>query len=334
MRRLLPRPLLIAPFLLCLLLLSPRPASADGLDDLQALLQGTIDASGFTVAVAVTDLQTGETASVRGDEQQLTGCTINLLVLIQATLDMQAGLLTRDVVDAPLLRTIQVSDPHYARYIVSLIGGGDIRTGITRVRDLISRLGVTTAVFDHPPAYDPESISIPVEPPAQVVAASRTAGGLWRMLLGFDPYTLQLPAAAESASIGAEVADEPLAVPDNIISPIDMNRVLSALWHNQILSPEWTAYLLERMTRVSPGLQYLVGSSGGGLAVVSHKNGYFWTPNGYTDNDVGIVRFKVGGTEHAYAVSYYASNLRGELADAAFAQRLMGVIWNYFQQRY
>jgi hypothetical protein len=68
--------------------------------------------------------------------------------------------------------------------------------------------------------------------------------------------------------------------------------------------------------------------------VVSHKNGYYWTPNGWTDNDVGIVRFWAGGKEHAYAVSYYASGLRAELGDVVIGQRLMRIAWDYFQARY
>jgi hypothetical protein len=67
---------------------------------------------------------------------------------------------------------------------------------------------------------------------------------------------------------------------------------------------------------------------------VSHKNGYYWTPDGHTDNDAGIVRFYVGGVEHAYAVSYYAAQLKAEFADIVIGQKLMRLVWNYFQDRY
>jgi hypothetical protein len=179
--------------------------------------------------------------------------------------------------------------------------------------------------------------------------ASRAFDALRQISMGSAVPLIEPAPAAEavpqpdtSAAEGDEVidgddfidGDEVLLVPDNVISPLDMNRFLGALWRNEVLDPEWTAYLLTKLTRVSPGLQYLVGSSGGARTDVSHKNGYYWTPEGWTDNDVGVVRFSIGGTEHAYAVSYYAAHLHDELDDAGFAQRLMGTIWNYFARRY
>jgi len=299
------------------LMLPASPASAEGLEDLQARLQTTIDASGFDVTIAVTDLQTGETAAVRGEEPRLSGCTINVLVLIQATLDMQAGLLQKEDVDFALRQTIFWSDPHYARQIVSMIGGGDIHAGVARVRELSASLGLQTAVFDHPPAYDMYSVTLPVPPP---------------------------PEPQEDGTLAAEVPAEgeilpPLPpdviVPANMISPLEMNRLLGALWRNEILSPEWTSYLLERMTRVSSGLQFILGTFAGSGTVVSHKNGYTWSPESrHTDGDVGLVRFTVGDTEHAYAVSYYASQLSDELGDIAIAQRLMRITRDYFNQKY
>ncbi len=62
---------------------------------LQSRLQQRVDASGIDAAVAVTDLQTGETVSVNGDEPHLTGCTINFFVLLQVVRDLEAGPLPR-----------------------------------------------------------------------------------------------------------------------------------------------------------------------------------------------------------------------------------------------
>jgi hypothetical protein len=285
--------------------------------DLQASLQNAIDASGFDIAIAVTDLQTGETIGVREFEPRLTGCTINVMVLIQATLDMQAGLLSREQVDWTLREVIRWSEPHRSKQLVELIGAGDLQTGAARVRELIASLGLSTAVFDHPPAYDGDSLALlpptPVALPPQHLLEGQEYGWYEREILEWVP---------------------PEHVPDNLISAVDMNTVLAALWRGEILNPEWTQYLLGAMTGVSGGLQYLLGSSGGGSAVVSHKNGYYWTPDGWTDNDVGIVRFKVAGVEHAYAVSYYAAQLDAELGDVGIGQRLMSIIWNYFRQKY
>jgi hypothetical protein len=304
---------------------SGSAADAEGLDDLQALLQRAVDASGFDVTVAVTDLQTGESAAVRGDEPRLSGCTINVLVLIQATIDMQAGLLERSQVDYWLRETIYSSNPHTSRQLVFLLGGGDVHLGITRVRELATRLELSNAVFDHPPAYDDDSLVFVPEP---VEAAPGEAAFIP------DPDAWIVPDPRPPVEAPIDEPPLPAAVPDNVISPLDMNRVLAALWHGQLLDPEWTSYLLERLTRVSPGLQYLVASSGRDSAVVSHKNGYYWTPHGWTDNDVGIVRFWAGGKEHAYAVSYYAAGLRAELGDVVIGQRLMRIVWDYFRARY
>ena len=298
-------------------ILPARPASAEGLEDLQLRLQQAIEASGFDVTMAVTDLQTGETAAVRGEEPRLSGCTINLLVLMQATLDMQAGLLQKEDVDFALRQTIMWSDPHFSRQIVSMIGGGDIRAGVVRVQELASSLGLQTAVFDHPPAYDMYSTSLPVPPPP----------------VPQEDGTLAAEAPAEGEILPPLPPD--VVVPANVISPLEMNQLLGKLWRNEILSPEWTSYLLERMTRVSSGLQFILGTFAGSGNVVSHKNGYTWSPESrHTDGDVGLVRFTVGDTEYAYAVSYYASQLDDELGDIGIAQRLMRITRDYFNQKY
>jgi beta-lactamase family protein len=350
------------------LMLSPRPAEAEGLDDLQARLQEAIDASGYDITIAITDLQTGETAAVRGDEPRLSGCTINLLVLIQATLEMQAGSLQKQDVDSLLSQTIRASDPHTSRQLVTMIGGGDVGTGIMRVRQLASDLGLTTAAFDHPPAYDTDSPSLTEEiplvaahdpdweaatyeatqatnqgtagvyVPQEVIAqldVNQELAALWNEWIPAPE-----PAAVTGSSASAARPEELVAgvdgvvVPDNVISPLDMNKALAALWHQQVLNPEWTAYLLDRMQGVSPGLQYILGYARGSGAVVSHKNGYYWTPQGWTDNDVGIVSFSAGGNTYAYAVSYYAANLGSELGDVGIAQKLMRIVWDHFQQQY
>jgi beta-lactamase class A len=318
-RRTSPPLLLLVASILCASLFAPftaRGAAAEEpgqLADLQEQLQRAIDASGLDVTIAVTDLETGETAAVRGDEPRLTGCTINLLVLIQAALDMEAGRLAYEDADWLVRQIIYWSEPHRARQLVEIVGNGDVLNGILRIRYLVSRLGLATAVFDHPPAYDGDSISRLWGPPSDP-----------------DVVTEEGAIAYEPRPIDGESPEAPV----NLISAADMNRLLGALWRNEILSPEWTDYLLDRMTRVSPGLQYLVGYARLNGAVVSHKNGYSWSPRGYSDNDAGIVRFSSGGSTHAYAVSYYADQLRRELGDVAVAQRLMRIIWNYFQERY
>ena len=52
---------------------------------------------------------------------------------------------------------------------------------------------------------------------------------------------------------------------------------------------------------MEPRLNYLTGSVAD--AVVHHKNGFFWYPGGYVDNDIGIVRLAEGEREIVLAIS-------------------------------
>jgi beta-lactamase class A len=108
-------------------------------------------------AVAVTDLETGETASVNGNRKQLGGCSMNLFVLLQATVDMQAGRYppeTVDVIDELIRTTTWSSNAATARDLYATVGDGDIVKGVSRV-DLLMResLGLRDSVIDHPPLY-------------------------------------------------------------------------------------------------------------------------------------------------------------------------------------
>ena len=94
---------------------------------------------------------------------------------------------------------------------------------------------------------------------------------------------------------------------------------------------QWRDYLMEKMTHVKPGLQYLLGSSGGS---VSHKNGFSWVSGGWIDNDIGIVTFDSGGGPRAYAISLFMQDIGTEYADIYIGQRVSSLVWQYFSSRY
>jgi hypothetical protein len=96
---------------------------------------------------------------------------------------------------------------------------------------------------------------------------------------------------------------------------------------------EWRDYLLEKMTNVKPGLQYLI-PAGVGEARVSHKNGFTWMPGGWVDNDIGIVTFDTSGRQRAYAISLYIQDIATEYADIPIGQTVSRLVWNYFSDRY
>lgn len=232
-------------------------------------------------AVAVTDLQTGETVSVNGDRPQLSGCVVNLFALIHALRDVWWTRYPLDHVDSLIASTIWSSNATTARDLYSVIGSGDATEGVRRVERLVrEELALSAVVLDHPPAY--------------------------------------------GDSIGTS--------PDNWVTADSMNAALAALWHGQALpEPSWRDFLLYQMTQVKPGLNYLTAVV---PEVVSHKNGFMWTPEGYVDNDIGIVRLQRGGAEYAYALSFLSEGVGDEYADIPLGQELAHLAYAVMSARY
>ncbi|MFN8584537.1 MAG: serine hydrolase [Dehalococcoidia bacterium] len=232
-------------------------------------------------AVAVTDLQTGESISVNGDRPQLSGCVVNLFALVQALRDVWTARYPIEDVDGLIAATIWSSNAITARDLYGIIGGGDVVSGVQRVARLISEdLALTAVVLDHPPAFDD--------------------------------------------SIGAS--------PDNWVTADAMNAALADLWHGEAI-PErsWRDVLLYHMTQVKPGLNYLTAVV---PEVVSHKNGFMWTPYGYVDNDVAIVRLQRGDAEYAYAISFLSEGVEDEYADIPLGQQLVFLAYEAMSARY
>ena len=70
-------------------------------------------AAGSNAAVAITDLRTGETIDVNGNDVRLPGCTINLFALIAATQTLQAGRYPEPAPGDLIGQTINRSDPDH-----------------------------------------------------------------------------------------------------------------------------------------------------------------------------------------------------------------------------
>src|SRR5919106_2194683 len=129
--------------------------------DLQSTLQKAI--ASYPVrgeyAVAVTDLQSGETISVNGGVPQLSGCTINLFVLFQVAIDLEAGKYPLTLVDELVRDTTWSSDAVTARELYEIVGNGDVTEGVRIVDGLIrNRLGIEGVLLDHPPGYPDDSL--------------------------------------------------------------------------------------------------------------------------------------------------------------------------------
>lgn len=128
---------------------------------LQAEMEEIIDAAWIEgrYAVAVTDLQTGETVGVNAQRLQLTACIANLFVLMLTMQDVENGAPIDDVSDL-MDTTIWASDAFTARALYAIAGDGSSIEGVRRVGELVASLGLTDTTIDHPPAYAGESLGI------------------------------------------------------------------------------------------------------------------------------------------------------------------------------
>lgn len=256
-------------------------AAAPDLLQLRDRLAAAVADSGIDAAVAVTDLQTGESIDVNGDTPRYAGCTVNWFVLLSNVVDLQNGLFPESDVGDLISRTIYGSNPVTAHQLL-IKTGGEVPGGLLKVNDLIAKLGMRNTFFDHPPGYE-------------------------------DEFSLR----------GAL----------NVITANDANRGLAAFYHGGAVNWQWRDYLLQKMTGVKPGLQYLI-PAGVGDGVVSHKNGFSWMPGGWIDNDIGIVRFDSSGGPRAYAISFYTQDVPVEYQDIPLGQSVSRLAWEFFSSRY
>ena len=157
-----------------------------------------------------------------------------------------------------------------------------------------------------------------------VVAGVRVVSELMRTTLGMESSLIDHPPAFVADSIG--VSDT------NYVTARDVNHALAQLYRGEVLSAEVTAYLLEAMTHVKPGLNYLTAVVPP-PAVVSHKNGFFWDTAGYVDNDTSILRFGPD-LQHGYALTFLSAAVPVKYADIPLGQQLVLEAWSYFAAAY
>lgn len=265
----------------------PAPVVTAEFRALETTLNDLFANSGYAanIAVAVTDLQTGATIAVNPWQMQLSGCVLNLYVILEALRMVEAGELEMWQVDELIYATTWSSNASTAYELYGVVGKGDTLAGVERVGELAKSLGLSVGVVaDHPPSYPHVS-------------------------LGIDP--------------------------NNWLTPIDVNRTLSKIYHGEVLDPERTSYILDALATVKPGLNYLTASIVPADVTVSHKNGFFPANNGtFVDNDAGIVRFTRGGTEYAYAVTFLSQDNPVKYGQIPLAQQMMSEIWGYFDATY
>ena len=144
-------------------------------------------------AIAVTDLQSGASVDVHGDRYPLSGCIMNLFVLMSTMLDVQQGAYPLDDVSEVIAATIWSSNTATARALYRKTGGNDLGTGLRKVGRLMNeRMGMEGTLIDHPPGYPAETLG---RDPNNWISANDTNRGLtalWNGSILHDPYRVYL----------------------------------------------------------------------------------------------------------------------------------------------
>jgi hypothetical protein len=136
--------------------------------------------SGINAAAAITDLQTGETIDVNGDNIRLPGCTINLFALMRVVIDLQAGRYPEPQPGDLIGQTINRSDPITSRRLVrDWLGGGNVIAGLDEVNEFMLSMGMGSTLMDHPPAFWEESLNGGIDNRITARDANRGLRAIW-----------------------------------------------------------------------------------------------------------------------------------------------------------
>jgi hypothetical protein len=140
---------------------------------------------GIDVAIAVTDLQTGESISIGGNDAHRTGCTINMFALFAIVDRFQDGQADPASVTANIASGIGGSfPPEVRRFLEKVYGSYD--AGLARAQEMMAEWGMEVADFDHVPYYGGS------DPAPNILTALETNDilvRLWRGELFDDEWT-------------------------------------------------------------------------------------------------------------------------------------------------
>ena len=107
---------------------------------------------GIEVAVAVTDLQTGETISVGGNDPHKTGCTINMFALLAVVGEFEAGRAEPQDVAYNIRVGIGGSyPPEVRRFLVKVFPS--YQAAVARGQEMMRSWGMVSSQFNQVPYY-------------------------------------------------------------------------------------------------------------------------------------------------------------------------------------
>jgi len=120
----------------------------------------------------------------------------------------------------------------------------------------------------------------------------------------------------------------------NILTARETNMILGKLYRGELFSPEWTAYAIDRLLDIKPGLNYVLPLFLPWGTRVAHKIGYYQDADGWVYNDVGIVMMVQGDRQVAYAISYLSQAMPTEYEGYIAGAELSKTVYDWFAQRY
>jgi YVTN family beta-propeller protein len=121
---------------------------------------------------------------------------------------------------------------------------------------------------------------------------------------------------------------------DNILTARETNMILAKLYRGELFPPEWTAYAIDRLLDIKPGLNYVLPLFLPAGTRVAHKIGYYLDSDGWVYNDVGIVMTVQGDKQIAYVISYLSQGMPSEYAGYISGAELSKTVYDWFDQRY
>jgi YVTN family beta-propeller protein len=120
----------------------------------------------------------------------------------------------------------------------------------------------------------------------------------------------------------------------NILTASETNMILARLYRGELFPPEWTAYAIDRLLDIKPGLNYVLPLFLPAGTRVAHKIGYYMDWDGWVYNDVGIVMTVQGDKQIAYVISYLSQGMPSEYAGYITGAELSKTVYDWFDQRY
>jgi beta-lactamase class A len=130
---------------------------ANDLELLVRSLEGP-DRASVDIAVAVLDLQSGETVAVDGDERHLAGCTIKFFPALKAVYDVREGQRQfDDTLDYLIQRTVRISNNADSHYLIDVVGVPETNAFMTGV------VGTSGSIITHAPGYFGENALYGIE---------------------------------------------------------------------------------------------------------------------------------------------------------------------------